>query len=88
VSLEIEATYEDGVLKPDEPLPLKDHERVIVTVRASPRSEDEQARRGQARERLLNLFARIDEKTRQLTSDEMDAAIDDAMQSVRGTRGA
>jgi predicted DNA-binding antitoxin AbrB/MazE fold protein len=30
---QIEATYEGGVLKPDAPLPLKDHERVVVTVR-------------------------------------------------------
>jgi predicted DNA-binding antitoxin AbrB/MazE fold protein len=33
MSLEIEGTYEGGVLKPDEPLPLKDHERVVITVR-------------------------------------------------------
>jgi predicted DNA-binding antitoxin AbrB/MazE fold protein len=28
----IEATYEDGVLKPLEPLPLNEHEKVRVTV--------------------------------------------------------
>jgi predicted DNA-binding antitoxin AbrB/MazE fold protein len=33
MSLEIEGIYEGGVLKPDEPLPLKDHERVLITVR-------------------------------------------------------
>jgi predicted DNA-binding antitoxin AbrB/MazE fold protein len=33
MSLEIEGIYEGGVLKPDEPLPLKDHERVVITVR-------------------------------------------------------
>ena len=33
MSLEIEGTYEGGELKPDEPLPLKDHERVVITVR-------------------------------------------------------
>ncbi len=33
MSLEIEATYEDGVLKPDQPLPLKDHERIFITIR-------------------------------------------------------
>jgi predicted DNA-binding antitoxin AbrB/MazE fold protein len=33
MSLEIEAVYEDGVLKPDRPLPLKEHERVMVSLR-------------------------------------------------------
>ena len=32
MSLEIDATYENGVLKPDLPLPLKDRQRVKVTV--------------------------------------------------------
>lgn len=30
--LEVEATYEKGVLKPDKPLPLEEHQRVKVTV--------------------------------------------------------
>jgi predicted DNA-binding antitoxin AbrB/MazE fold protein len=29
----IEAIYEDGVLKPAEPLPFKEHEKVMVIVR-------------------------------------------------------
>lgn len=32
MSLTFEAIYEDGVLKPIEPLPLKEHEKVTVTV--------------------------------------------------------
>ena len=36
MSITIEATYENGILKPDGPLPLKDHERVKVTVHAVP----------------------------------------------------
>ena len=28
----VEAVYENGVLKPDKPLPLRDHDRVQVTV--------------------------------------------------------
>ena len=28
----IEATYEDGVLKPAAPLPLKEHEKVRITI--------------------------------------------------------
>jgi predicted DNA-binding antitoxin AbrB/MazE fold protein len=32
MSLEIEATYQDGTLKPDAPLPLQEQQRVKVTV--------------------------------------------------------
>jgi predicted DNA-binding antitoxin AbrB/MazE fold protein len=32
MTLTIEAIYENGVLKPIQPLPLKEHERVQVTV--------------------------------------------------------
>jgi predicted DNA-binding antitoxin AbrB/MazE fold protein len=33
MELSIEATYEDGVLKPLKPLPFPEHERLRVTVR-------------------------------------------------------
>lgn len=32
MAIVVEATYEDGVLKPTQPLPLKEHEKVRVTV--------------------------------------------------------
>jgi len=32
MSFEIEAVYEDGILKPDHPLPLAEHQRVKVVV--------------------------------------------------------
>lgn len=35
MSLEIEATYENGVLKLDQPLPLREHERVTIAVTSS-----------------------------------------------------
>jgi predicted DNA-binding antitoxin AbrB/MazE fold protein len=35
MELSIEATYENGVLKPVEPLPLAEHERVCVVVRSA-----------------------------------------------------
>lgn len=41
MSITVEATYEGGVLKPVSPLPLKEHERVLVTVE----SETSAARR-------------------------------------------
>jgi predicted DNA-binding antitoxin AbrB/MazE fold protein len=31
--LEVQATYENGVLKPDSPLPFDEHERVTVSVK-------------------------------------------------------
>ena len=36
MSIVIDATYEDGVLKPDTPLPLAEHEKVRVTVEQRP----------------------------------------------------
>jgi predicted DNA-binding antitoxin AbrB/MazE fold protein len=32
MSLEVEATYENGVLKPSQPLPLREHERVVISI--------------------------------------------------------
>jgi predicted DNA-binding antitoxin AbrB/MazE fold protein len=32
MSMQVEATYENGVLKLDQPLPLRDQERVVITV--------------------------------------------------------
>jgi predicted DNA-binding antitoxin AbrB/MazE fold protein len=34
MAITVEAIYEDGVLKPAQPLPLQEHERVSVTVEA------------------------------------------------------
>jgi predicted DNA-binding antitoxin AbrB/MazE fold protein len=33
MAITVEAVYENGVLKPAEPLPFKEHEKVSVTVR-------------------------------------------------------
>ena len=32
MSITVEATYEDGVLKPAQPLPLPEHEKVRITI--------------------------------------------------------
>jgi len=32
MAITVEAVYENGVLKPSEPLPFKEHERVSITV--------------------------------------------------------
>jgi predicted DNA-binding antitoxin AbrB/MazE fold protein len=34
MTLTVQAIYENGVLKPDQPLPLKEHERVRVSIHA------------------------------------------------------
>ena len=36
MNLTVEATYEDGVLKPTRPLPLKEHQRVQITLQPAP----------------------------------------------------
>ena len=36
MAITVETIYEDGVLKPARPLPLKEHERVQVTVETPP----------------------------------------------------
>ena len=36
MSLEVAATYQDGVLRPDHRLPLAEHQRVTVTVHEEP----------------------------------------------------
>jgi len=36
MAITVEAVYENGVLKPTQPLPLKEHERVQVTVQPKP----------------------------------------------------
>jgi predicted DNA-binding antitoxin AbrB/MazE fold protein len=35
MAITVEAVYEDGVLKPAQPLPLKEHERVRITVQGT-----------------------------------------------------
>ena len=35
MAIVIEATFEDGVLKPSEPLPLEEHEKVKMTIHSS-----------------------------------------------------
>jgi len=41
MSFEVEATYENGVLKLDKPLPFQDHERIMVTVKSKTSRVDE-----------------------------------------------
>lgn len=43
MTLTVEAVYENGVLKLAQPLPLKEHEKVQVTVHAGPNWVEETA---------------------------------------------
>lgn len=42
MAITVEAVYENGVLKPAEPLPFKEHEKLIVTVVPARQSLTEQ----------------------------------------------
>ena len=46
MSIVIDATYEDGVLKPAQPLPLAEHEKVRVTVEQQPAAPQSVAPKG------------------------------------------
>jgi predicted DNA-binding antitoxin AbrB/MazE fold protein len=39
MTLTVEATYEDGVLKPVQPLPLQEHQMVKITIQTNSRAE-------------------------------------------------
>ena len=41
MSLEFEATYENGMLKLDEPLPFQERERILVSVKSKTSRVDE-----------------------------------------------
>ena len=43
MAITVEAIYEDGVLKPSEPLPLKEHERVEISIKPKPNWVEETA---------------------------------------------
>jgi predicted DNA-binding antitoxin AbrB/MazE fold protein len=41
MSFEFEATYENGVLRPDQPLPFREHERYVLTMKSKTSRVDE-----------------------------------------------
>jgi predicted DNA-binding antitoxin AbrB/MazE fold protein len=61
MAITVEAIYEDGVLKPAQPLPLKEHEKVTVTVE----------------ERQPTLAERIVARARALPPEVLDSLPDD-----------
>lgn len=62
---------------------LNDGDELVLAVR---RADDERAmRRDDARRRLLGLLAKIDQRTRDVSDEEMEKAIEEAMQFVRSS---
>lgn len=55
--LVVEATYEDGVLKPVQPLPLKEHDKVRLTVEEVPLPQATEPLN------LANMFGAIEAET-------------------------
>lgn len=68
MNLEIDATYENGVLRPDQPLPLQEQERVHVSIQA--RSSSARAGYG-----LIRWNG---------TPEELDRFIEDPEQGISG----
>jgi predicted DNA-binding antitoxin AbrB/MazE fold protein len=71
----IRALYKDGVLRPLEPLDLPDNTRVEVTV-------DPQG----VLKRLDDLFARIHERNRDISLDEIERDVDRVIREIRAER--
>ena len=57
MSLEIEAVYEDGVLKPEKPLPLQEHQRVTVSVQPTSEKRRQRSDRPAAFGKVPGCFA-------------------------------
>jgi predicted DNA-binding antitoxin AbrB/MazE fold protein len=55
MTLTVEATYENGVLKPSEPLPLAEQQRVELVIRTQVAAAPPLGERQQALQRLLAL---------------------------------
>ena len=63
---------------------LSDGDELTLAVRRVADGE-RSTRQANARKRLLALLAKLDEKTRDAPDEEMDKAIEEAMQSVRSS---
>ncbi len=73
MSKTIEAIFEDGVLKPLQKLPLKEHEKVEIRI-FSPQ---------EWQRRFKKVIEKIHLKTAQFQLDEIESDIADALKEVR-----
>jgi len=78
MTITIDAIYEDGVLRPAEPLPLAEHEKVRVTVEAQlPIAADVEGRLGVNESAALSLGEQIAAMARALPPGALDGLPDD-----------
>ena len=68
MALTIEATYENGTLKLSQPLPLKEQEKVLVTIQAAPAGP----RRGQGRIPWTGSLEDLDYLVNDVENDPME----------------
>jgi predicted DNA-binding antitoxin AbrB/MazE fold protein len=74
MTITVDATYEGGVLKPAQPLPLSEHEKVRVTVEQQPTAG---LRTTSAAPACPTLAERIVARARRLPPDELENLPDD-----------
>jgi predicted DNA-binding antitoxin AbrB/MazE fold protein len=73
MELSVEATYEDGVLKPVSPLPLKEHEKVRVTI-----TEDAEWRASRVRATYGMMGGKLDAETIERIALDPDFSIEES----------
>ncbi len=76
MAITIDATYEDGVLKPAEPLPFDEHAQVRVTV-VEPVEEDHVLSAEAAEPSIASLAEEIAARARSLPPGALDSLPDD-----------
>ena len=93
----VRAVYEDGWLKPLEPLPLHDHQRVeiMVTVSEEPQYRADSERVRQLHERASEWLAqqpvlavRAPRRISQARQDRLDAEFDQLLAEIQAASGA
>jgi len=77
MSITFDATYENGVLKPAEPLPLAEHEKVRVTVEAQLQVSDETDDAKGPDSSIASLAEEIAARARSLPPGSLDSLPDD-----------
>lgn len=77
MTITVAAVYEDGVLKPEAPLDLKDKSKVTVTIEA-PRpapAEDDDPTGWKAAERFIGMWKGAPQRSSKSLSEDHDAVI-------------
>lgn len=77
MTITVEATYEDGVLKPSQPLALAEHEKVRVTVEPQSQCAGVDETAPQVESSIASLAEQIAARARSLPPGALDALPDD-----------